>query len=49
MYYPGNFEQDGTSIALALKKYMKAELEKVLTERLIEMRTSGKDMSNIKI
>jgi hypothetical protein len=49
IYYPGSFEQEGTSIALALKNYMKAELEKMLTEKLNEMRSSGKDMSNIKI
>jgi hypothetical protein len=49
VYYPQKHEDQGISIALSLKTYMKSELEKLLTAKLNEMRASGKDMSNIKI
>lgn len=49
MYYPGAYEERGISIAGCLKDYMKSELEKLLTEKLREIKNSGADTSNIKI
>lgn len=49
MYYPGAYEERGISIAGCLKDYMKTELEKLLTEKLREVKNSGADTSNIKI
>jgi len=49
VYYPNNYEAQGVSIGLAFKTYMKTELERILTNKLVDMRGSGKDMSNIKI
>lgn len=49
VYLPGNYEERGVSIALCLKDHMKTELEKLLTEKLREIKSSGADTSNIKI
>jgi hypothetical protein len=49
VYYPGAFEERGISIAGCLKDYMKKELEKMLTDKLREVKSSGGDTSNIKI
>lgn len=49
VYYPGAYEERGISIGGCLKDYMKEHIEKLLTDKLREMRASGQDMSNIKI
>lgn len=49
VYYPGAYEERGISIGTCLKDYMKEKLERMLTDKLNEMRASGQDMSNIKI
>jgi hypothetical protein len=49
VYYPGAYEERGISIAGCLKDYMKKELEKMLTEKLREVKASGEDTSSIKI
>jgi hypothetical protein len=50
VYRKNRDEENGISIALSLKTYMKAELEKMLTERLHAMKNDpNEDTSNIKI
>lgn len=49
VYYPGAYEERGISIAGCLKDYMKTELEKLLTDKLREIKSSGSETSNIKI
>ena len=49
VYYTGDFAAQGISIGFAFKTYMKTELERILTNKLVDMRASGRDTSSIKI
>lgn len=50
VYYPSGEEAKGTPIGLYLKEYLKAEIEKMLTQKLIQLkRESPETTTNIKI